>query len=380
VEFEIEKDAGLALAELADQGGAGSGKELEADFVAADARSKAIGPAEGFIGGIEVEGEDDLLGGDGHGGYHRRRKWLFKPACGAWNGGLKAMRLKSPAKVNLTLKVLGKRADGFHELETLMCPVGIYDGIELEAVADGGIQLEIEGADLPADESNLAWKAAALVKEVAGVTAGVRIRLEKRIPMGGGLAGGSGNAALVLAGVNRLWGAGLGVSDLKELAARMGSDIAFFLDGGPSLCTGRGEITCPVELEMDAEVLLLNPGFGVPTPWAYRAYAAAPGQGEEGRREWTWKREGKAVRFRLRNDLEPAVFGKYLWIAEAKAWLLRQPEVQEAMMSGSGATVFALVEPGSGDELAARARAYFGPKCWIQRAPLLTSPQPLWAD
>jgi len=292
-------------------------------------------------------------------------------------GGLKAMRLKSPAKVNLTLKILGKRADGFHELETLMCPVGIYDGIVLEAAEDGGIHLEIEGADLPADESNLAWKAAALVQEAAGEARGVRIRLEKRIPMGGGLAGGSGNAALVLAGVNRLWGAGLGLNELKGLAGRMGSDIAFFLDGGPSLCTGRGEITRPVELEMDAEVLLLNPGFGVPTPWAYRAYAAAPGQGAEGQREWTLKCEGRAEGFRLRNDLEPAVFGKYLWIAEAKAWLGGQPEVAEAMMSGSGATVFALVEPGRVEELVARARAHFGPNCWIQRAPLLTCPQPL---
>lgn len=279
------------------------------------------------------------------------------------------LRLLSPAKINLTLKILGKRADGFHDLETLMCPVGFYDEVEME-LSERGIELEIEGADLPADESNLAWRAARLVQEVAGCDRGIRIRLRKRIPMGGGLAGGSGNAAAVLRGANELWQCGLSVEVLKGLAGRMGSDIAFFLDGGPSLCTGRGEITRPVVLHEDADVLLLNPGFGVPTPWAYGAYAASPCIGEEGRTEWRWRDREVESSFRLRNDLEPVVFAKYPWIAEAKAWCRAQPEVREAMMSGSGATVFALLDEGVG-EVAERARAYFGPKCWIQTATLL---------
>lgn len=288
---------------------------------------------------------------------------------------MSTLRLRSPAKVNLTLKILGKRPDGFHELETLMCPVGIYDEIDLEAAEDERIHLQVEGADLPADASNLAWKAAALLREAAGVKRGVRIRLRKTIPMGGGLAGGSGNAAVVLAGLNRLWALGLTVDHLKELAGALGSDVAFFLDGGPSLCRGRGEITQPVEVVAGVEVLLLNPGFGVPTPWAYQSYAAAPGQGGEGRELWVMKADGREIQFRLRNDLEPAVFRKYFWIAEAKAWLLEQAEVREAMMSGSGATVFALVEPGRAAVLAERARAHFGLYCWIQTAPLLTSRQ-----
>lgn len=281
------------------------------------------------------------------------------------------MQRRSPAKINLTLKILGKRPDGFHELETVMCPVGIYDELEFEP-APSGIQLTVEGADLPADPSNLVWKAARLVQESAGTERGVRIRLKKHIPMGGGLAGGSGNAAVTLLAVNELWSCGLSVARLKELAGRLGSDIAFFLDGGASLCTGRGEVTRPVRLRAPRHVLLANPGFGVPTPWAYQAYAASPQSGEPGRAGLGLEDGGHAEAFRLRNDLEPAVFGKYLWIAEAKAWLLGREGVVDALMSGSGATVFALFDsPEDAERVAAEARAHFGPKCWIHAVPLL---------
>lgn len=286
------------------------------------------------------------------------------------------LNLRSPGKVNLTLKILGRREDGFHELETLMCPLGIHDDVELEPRADGQIDLKVEGAaDIPADASNLAWRAAELVQKKAQCSQGVNLVLRKRIPAGGGMAGGSSNAAVVLEGVNRLWGTGLSLAELKELAGQLGSDVAFFLEHGPCVCTGRGEITYPVALEVDAEVLLLNPGFGVPTPWAYQRYAARPGQGEEGRQLWTMVRDGVKTAFRLRNDLEPPVLEKYLWIAQARDWLRSQPGVLDAMMSGSGATVFALVRPGQSEGIAALARAYFGPNCWIQSTRLLLSNQ-----
>ncbi|MDX6766773.1 MAG: 4-(cytidine 5'-diphospho)-2-C-methyl-D-erythritol kinase [Candidatus Methylacidiphilales bacterium] len=281
------------------------------------------------------------------------------------------LKVRSPAKINLTLEITGKRPDGFHELETLMCPVGLYDELEIEESGEG-ITLRVEGADLPADPTNLVWRAAALVQEVTGCRKGVRMVLRKVIPMGGGLAGGSGNAAAVLHAVNDLWGCGLSRAQLKDLAGRLGSDIAFFLDGGASWCTGRGEITRPVELDWRGHVLLLNPGFGVPTPWAYRTYAAEPQAGELGRLELAVRGIPGRERVRLRNDLEPAVFTKYFWIAEAKAWLLGQPGVVDAMMSGSGATVFALLpDAEAASRVAEAARDHFGPNCWIQTPCLL---------
>lgn len=282
-----------------------------------------------------------------------------------------SLKVQSPAKINLTLEIKGKRPDGFHDLETLMCPVGLFDDLEFERTAEG-IALEVEGADLPADPTNLVWRAARLVQEATGCTQGVKILLRKRIPMGGGLAGGSGNAAAALRQVNELWGCGLTVEELKGLAGRLGSDIAFFLDGGASWCTGRGEITRPVALDFRAHVLLLNPGFGVPTPWAYQAYAADPRPGGEGRLVVGVRGVPGRETLRLRNDLEPPVFAKYFWIAEAKAWCQRQPEVMDAMMSGSGATVFALLpDAQAAERVAGRARAHFGPNCWIQTPCLL---------
>ena len=284
---------------------------------------------------------------------------------------MKSVQAQSPAKINLTLEILGKRADGFHDLETLMCPVALFDDLEFERVGQG-IELRVEGADLPADSTNLVWRAARLVQEVSGCTEGVRIVLKKRIPMGGGLAGGSGNAAVALQQVNALWGCGLPGEELKKLAGKLGSDIAFFLDGGASWCTGRGEVTRPVGLDLSAHVLLINPGFGVPTPWAYQAYAANPRPGEPGRLEVGVRDLPGREALRLRNDLEPAVFAKYKWIEEGKAWCLRQPGVLDAMMSGSGATVFALLpDEEAAGAVAGRARDYFGPNCWIQTTRLL---------
>jgi 4-diphosphocytidyl-2-C-methyl-D-erythritol kinase len=273
------------------------------------------------------------------------------------------MKLRCPAKINLYLHILGRRPDGFHELETLMCPVSLFDDLEMEEV-DRGIHLQVEGADLPADSSNLAYRAAAAVLEKSGVAKGVRMHLTKRIPMGGGLAGGSSNAASVIRGVNELLQAGLSEPQLHEIAAGLGSDINFFLVNGPALCRGRGEKVQAVKLKKQVRVLLLNPGFGVPTPWAFQAYAS--GMEKRGREGCAVELSG-AGSLRLRNDLEPAVFGKYLWLAQAKAWLNGRSEVSGALMSGSGATVFALLEDeADSDKLKAAARAYFGGDVWME--------------
>lgn len=272
------------------------------------------------------------------------------------------MRLFSPAKINLFLHILGRRPDGFHELETLMAPLALADELDLELERTAGIRLTVEGADLPTGPENLAWRAADTVLRRSQADAGISLRLRKKIPHGGGLGGGSSNAALVLQGVNDLLGNPLSPSELQAEAARLGSDVPFFLGTGAALCRGRGEIIEPVPLQAMPWVLLANPGFGVPTPWAYKTYASAPAQGLPGRSTFQYREQP----FQVRNDLEPAVFGKYLWIAECKRWLLDQAETGEALMSGSGATVFALFETeAAAQAVAARARGYFGPETFL---------------
>jgi 4-diphosphocytidyl-2-C-methyl-D-erythritol kinase len=282
------------------------------------------------------------------------------------------MKLRCPAKINLFLHILGKRPDGFHELETLMCPVSLYDDLELEETPSG-IHLEVEGADLPADSTNLAYRAAAGVLEKSGTGKGVRMKLTKRIPMGGGLAGGSSNAASVIRGVNELLGCGLKEDELHQIAAGLGSDINFFLVDGPALCRGRGEKVSPVRLRDSFKAILINPGFGVPTPWAFKAYGSAPQQGDKGYFSLALTDGGTLV---LRNDLEPAVFQKYLWLEEAKAWLGSQEEVMGSLMSGSGATVFALLHPSEdfdlGEKLKEKAKLYFGGDVWMEVVELLS--------
>src|SRR5512143_4155879 len=152
------------------------------------------------------------------------------------------MRLekKSPCKVNLLLNILGRRADGFHELETVFYPVRVFDRISLTR-SGRGIDLSCSAPGLPTDARNLVYRAAALFLVAAGIKDGVRLELEKHIPLAAGLGGGSGNAATTLLGLNELFGGPLVPEQLQRLAATLGSDVAFFLQSKPALATGRGE-------------------------------------------------------------------------------------------------------------------------------------------
>lgn len=274
------------------------------------------------------------------------------------------MKIFCPAKINLYLHILGKRPDGFHELETLMCPVSLYDELELEPRASG-IQLEVRGSDLPADATNLAYKAAQRVLEKSGSSQGIYLRLTKNIPMGGGLAGGSSNAASVIRGMNDLLALKLTEAELHEIAAELGSDINFFLEHGPALCRGRGEQVHRIQLKESLLILLINPGFGVPTPWAFQTYAKNPCRGTESSHGLDLA-DGRKIH--LRNDLEPAVFSKYLWLEEAKAWLANQEYVSASLMSGSGATVFAILKKDLSsvdkENLNLQVKDYFGAEVW----------------
>src|SRR5690348_13866262 len=189
-----------------------------------------------------------------------------------------SLETRSPCKVNLLLNILGRRADGFHELETVLHPVRVYDHLTL---ARGGhrIELSCSNVNLPADGQNLVHRAATAFLTAAKINEGVKIHLEKKIPLAAGLGGGSGNAAATLLALNELFNRPLKSAKLNELAAALGSDVPFFLQDKPALATGRGENIETLDFFpalRDKAFLLIHPGFGVSTAWAYQMLARFP--------------------------------------------------------------------------------------------------------
>ena len=264
----------------------------------------------------------------------------------------------APAKVNLSLHVLGKRADGFHELETLMVPLpGLADRLMMKEAEAFSFSCDLPG--LPVDEGNLVVKAVRLFEERTGVECRVRISLEKTIPHGAGLGGGSSDAAVCLLGLNQLTKARVSMADLLVWAGELGSDVPFFLHDKPCWCRGRGELVEPIAAVLNRQVVLLKPAFGVSTPDAYGRW--------EGSQELPGVAYGTQTvsGIDLVNDLERPVFEKHLFLAEMKMWLLAQEGVEAALMSGSGSTMVAiLAEGGDGQDLVNAARQELDPKLW----------------
>ena len=255
------------------------------------------------------------------------------------------LTLEAPAKINLSLRVLRRREDGFHEIATRMAPVALADRLTLEllpGVASGVVEFSCDDASVPADETNLAVKAVRALELHTGPLPAVRIHLEKRIPHGAGLGGGSSDAAAVLRGLNELLALQLSAETLAAAAAATGSDVPFFLSGSVCDCTGRGEVVTAVpDFSWRPRVLLLKPPFGVSTPEAYR--------------RWKESREVTGLPYaaqqtpggELLNDLERPAFEKYPVLGLLKARLLACEGVTAALMSGSGSTVFAILEPSA---------------------------------
>jgi 4-diphosphocytidyl-2-C-methyl-D-erythritol kinase len=264
------------------------------------------------------------------------------------------MKILTPAKINLTLEIIGRRFDGYHDLVTWILPVGLYDGIEIEFGETPSFVSNVP--ELKGDSSNLVIRAVETFRQAASVDAAYHIRLEKVIPLGAGLGGGSSDAAATLLLLNSLHRCPLGKSEILRLAALLGSDVAFFIAAESSWCTSRGEVMEARQFPRDLWVFLAKPGFGVSTAGAYHAYAMLPAH----------KKLGEAVETiwgRLRNDLEPAVFPKYLLLPLLKDWLRAQPEIALTLMSGSGSAVFGIVRSKSdGESLRERFCDQFGTK------------------
>jgi 4-diphosphocytidyl-2-C-methyl-D-erythritol kinase len=268
------------------------------------------------------------------------------------------MQLWAPAKINLSFQILRRRADGFHEIETLMAPISLCDELVIEP-NESGIVFSSDDPALPAGEENLVVRAARAFFAEIKEEPRTRIALRKKIPHGAGLGGGSSDAASTLRGLNELHDAPVSLACLTNLAAGLGSDVPFFIAQSAAFCRGRGEIVEPVGPLPAMSLLLLKPEFGVPTPWAYKQWQDSrelPGV------DYAAQQVGKLI---LQNDLERPVFEKHLFLARMKGWLREQPEVEAALMSGSGSTMFAVLrEAGNAEALAARARQELDPLLW----------------
>lgn len=270
------------------------------------------------------------------------------------------MEFFAPAKVNLSLRVVRRRADGFHEIDTLMAPLSLCDVLEVERRPSGGLAFSCSDTTLPTGPENLVVRAVNAFTERTGIATDVAIHLRKTIPHGAGLGGGSSDAATTLLALNEVFETRLPKPVLAELAANIGSDIPFFIYRSAARCRGRGELVEPCVLPDKIPLILLKPSFGIPTPWAYK--------------QWQNSREIPGISYasqsfpwgELVNDLERPVFEKYIQLAELKRWLLAQPEVAGAMMSGSGSTMLAVLRARElGAALMEKARVQFGANIWL---------------
>jgi 4-diphosphocytidyl-2-C-methyl-D-erythritol kinase len=258
---------------------------------------------------------------------------------------MKAWCVPAFAKINLGLRILGKRPDGYHELETLFLQIELADYLHFEKTAGSHLELTCDKPELPVDASNLCHRAHALIGAAAQRQLGVRLHLEKHIPAGAGLGGGSSDAAITLIALNRLFELNLSNDTLYHLATQLGSDVPFFLAGGLCWGRGRGEILAPSATLPDFWVLLVVPLIEVSTAWAYQNYNKLGLTNKQKSRKLPslsivqlTDQDCMAV---CQNDLEAAVFEKYEELGFIKAQL-QQSGAFVASMTGSGSAMFGL--------------------------------------
>lgn len=287
--------------------------------------------------------------------------------------------IRSSCKINLLLNVRRRRKDGFHELETIMHPLPLFDELTVKFVRRPGVELLCDHPAIPIGSDNLICRAASAFQSAVGRNDGLQIHLQKNIPIAAGLGGGSGNAAATLLLLNRLYDSALSAESLFKTAAQLGSDVPFFLKNVPAFASGRGEkvqTLPPFEIFENACVILVNPGFGVTTSWAYQKLQldgaernSAPVSVREligALQAGDWEASMKG----LFNSLERPVFKKYPVLEIIRLELLKSG-ASGALLSGSGATVFGIIRgKASGEEAQQRFLKAFGNQCWSCLLPL----------
>ena len=270
----------------------------------------------------------------------------------------------APAKLNLWLKVLGKRGDGFHDIESLIVPIsGLNDVLRFDVrEGNAGLNISCNLSELSVGEDNLISRAVALIENELDIKIEGYIELEKNIPIGAGLGGGSADAAATLSSLNCIFKSSLSFGKLTSMAAGLGSDVPFFVDSKPSICKGRGdELTPYLGALTNKPIVLIKPPFEVSSAWAYSNWIEGgqlhEGSGDVQRADW-----GEVI-----NDLETPVFKKFLVLPTIKAWFLECDGTELALMSGSGSTMFAVcVDLPAAQKILKKAREYFGSSVWTK--------------
>ena len=259
---------------------------------------------------------------------------------------MEKIRVRAHAKINLYLDVVGKREDGYHNLETIFHSIGLHDDVIIRRQKAKGITVHCEHPGVPSDSRNLAYRAAQLLSDAAAGVGGIAIEIYKRIPVAAGLAGGSANAAAVLYGVNQLFDLGFTQERLMHFGSQLGADVPFCLHGGAALGYGIGDQLTRLPALSDVPLLLLNPGIEISTAAVFKKLKfSLTTRKKEGIIIKTCLEKGDVVGTgkNLYNLLEESVFSQYSEIAALKTELSTQAGCYGALMSGSGATVFAVM-------------------------------------
>ena len=260
------------------------------------------------------------------------------------------MQILSPAKINLFLHITGRRADGYHNLLSLMCGISLYDDITLTPGSHPGIAMRCDHRAVPEDHTNLAYRAAALFFSKLGrrpalplsdSAEGVRITIEKNIPVAAGLGGGSSNAATVLATLNQLFGHPFSSAFLVNMGLSLGADVPFFLLGRPAIAAGIGERLTPYVKLKDYTILLVCPELSVSTAWVYKNLNLRLTKCEKKLKNFLFGRPVFKAGQHLCNDLESVTAGRYPEILQIKEKLM-ELNARGALMSGSGPAVFGI--------------------------------------
>ncbi len=300
-----------------------------------------------------------------------------RPDCmQAVNGMNKILHLRAPAKINFVLRVLSRRADGYHELETWMQKLDLYDELSLQLRKGGGIELHCDDNEIPLGAENIACQAAAAFFDatLCGKEFGLVIHLKKKIPAAAGLGGGSSDAGTVLKGLNALFGNRFSLEEMVKMARSLGADVPFFVtDYDAVLATGIGEKMVPVPSVRDAEFLLVNAGFAVSTQWVFEKYALTRAN-KNSRLTGSHKlNPDLLVLSDMINDLEQITVNRYPEIGKVKEQLTAAG-AEKVLMSGSGPTVFGVFPDTQKNQqsriagAAEKMRLEYGTKVFVVRA------------
>ncbi|MFO8165460.1 MAG: 4-(cytidine 5'-diphospho)-2-C-methyl-D-erythritol kinase [Desulfatiglandales bacterium] len=253
-----------------------------------------------------------------------------------------AVKILSPAKINVFLKITDQRADGYHELVTVFVPVALYDTLLVNR-SDNGLEVYCKGRELPRGQNNLVNRAASSFLQKTGIKEGVKITLIKKIPISSGLGGGSSNAAATLKALNQLWSNPLSKEDLERIALSLGADVPFFLLQKPSIARGIGEILQPIENFPSLWYVIVSPNLMISTAWAYQETNLTLTKNRKKNIISSFQKNSFDIPKLLFNDLEEVTFKKYSFLSSIKESLLKVGALG-ALMTGSGPSIFGLFD------------------------------------